>query len=258
MSVEGTQPAVAGLPATHETRVSAPVAGSRRNVITASSSVPAATTVAPSGETTTAEARARPPIGVQSAYAPSLRQPDAGRELRERPGRDVALERRQRAGGRGDVERRPVGRDRDRRGRVDAADRRAAGAVGAQAARGAGQGREAAGRGVAREHGDGVGAGRADVDEAPVRRDGDGVGAGQGGGIGAARRERGRDAARRCPTSCTSEPFGWRDEARDRAGSRGRDVDVQAVGRDGDARWRLRAHARRRSRPARSTSGSRR
>ena len=66
-SVESTQPGVAGLPETHATRVSAPVAASRRNVSTASLSVPAAATVLPSGETATAEARARPPTGVQPA-----------------------------------------------------------------------------------------------------------------------------------------------------------------------------------------------
>ncbi len=65
-SVESTQPGVAGLPVTQATRVSAPVAASRRNVSTASLSVPAAATVVPSGETATADARASPPIGVQS------------------------------------------------------------------------------------------------------------------------------------------------------------------------------------------------
>ena len=74
-SVEGVQPVVAVEPEMHDTRVSAPLAGSRRNESTASSSVAAVITVRPSGVIATAEARARPPMAVQSAIGPSLRQP---------------------------------------------------------------------------------------------------------------------------------------------------------------------------------------
>ena len=54
------------------------MAGSRRSELTASSSVPTATTVRPSGVIAIEEARASPPIGVQSASATSLRQPAPG------------------------------------------------------------------------------------------------------------------------------------------------------------------------------------
>ena len=72
--VEGVQPAVAAEP-TQDTRVSAPLAGSRRNDSTASSSVPAAISVWPSGVIARAEARASPPTAVQPPSSPSLRQP---------------------------------------------------------------------------------------------------------------------------------------------------------------------------------------
>jgi hypothetical protein len=72
--VDGVQPAVAAEP-TQDTRVRAPLAGSRRNESTASSSVPAATSVRPSGVIASADARASPPTAVQPPSSPSLRQP---------------------------------------------------------------------------------------------------------------------------------------------------------------------------------------
>ena len=72
---EAVHPAVAAEAETHEARVRPPVAGSRRKETTASSSVPAAITVRPSGVIATADVRARPPTAVQPARAPSLRQP---------------------------------------------------------------------------------------------------------------------------------------------------------------------------------------
>ena len=77
-SVEGRQPGVVAAPEMQETRVSPPLAGSRRNDVIASSSVPATSTVWPLGETATAEARPSPPTTAQSARGLSLKQPAPG------------------------------------------------------------------------------------------------------------------------------------------------------------------------------------
>ena len=128
---------------------------------------------------------------------------------------------------------------RDRRRRVEPDHRRAARLARAQAARGPRERLQATRGRVAREDDDRVSADAGDVDEAPVGRDRDRVGAA----------ERGRDVAARgrassvvqpaMPASWTSEPFGWRANVVDRARRRRRDVDVQAVGRDGDRRGAL-------------------
>ncbi len=193
------QPAVAAEAATQDTRVRAPVAGSRRSALTASSSVPTASTVRPSGEIATEEARASPPIGVQSASATSLRQPAPGPSCVRTPvltsrWNAVTVP----AVAERDVERRPVGRDRDRRGPVDAGDRRAGRATGTQASGCAREGRQPSRGGVARERDDRVGGAGPDVDEAAVGRDGDRIRAGQ-------RRARSRSRVspwRRCSPRC--------------------------------------------------------
>ena len=163
---------------------------------------------------------------------------DAEGELRQRPGRHVARERGQRAGARGDVERRPVLCDRDRGGPVEAGDRSAVGAVRADAARRAGELGEAPAGRVAREHEQRVGRVAGDVDEAAVRRDRDCVGAAQRGASGAARRGRVGDAAGDAG-ELDERSVGLAGEARHGCRGRRRHVDVQVVGRDDDRRRAL-------------------
>src|SRR4029077_6371834 len=118
-----------------------------------------------------------------------------GGELRERPGLDVALEGSQRAGGGGDVERRSVRRDRDRRRAVEAGHSGALAVVPAQAARSAGELRQAPGRPASGGADQGVGRAAGDIREAPVRRERERIGAAQREAAGAACGGRGGDAA---------------------------------------------------------------
>ena len=235
--VEGVQPAVAAEP-TQDTRVSAPLAGSRRNDSTASSSVPGRDQrVAVRRDRERGGPRQPSDRGAASELAVAQAAHAEG-ELRQRPGRHVTRERGQRAGARGDVERRPVLGDRDRRWPVEAGDRSAVGAVRADAARRTGQLGEAPAGRVAREHEQRVGRVAGDVDEAAVRRDRDCVRAAQRGTSGAARRGRVGDAA--CDAGELNErSVGLAGEARDRCRGRRRHVDVQVVGRHDDRRRAL-------------------